>query len=288
MMDIMEKIRSDLRYSVLRTSLNKYETPPFELPDEKLIVVIQQVEKEHEIQTKILSSKEAMDVILTEESVERSFKEVRDRYENEQDFYHELYKNNLDEAQFRASLAREIKVETILDRVTADLEEVSDVDVMIYYHMHQQKIKKPEIRKARHILITINDDYLDNTREKSLEKAQQILENLKKKPKKFSEYALKYSECPTAYQGGVLGDVKKGVLYKELEEVLFTLKEKQFSAAVESPIGFHILCCDEIQKPKTLSAAEATPMIRNLLAQRRKEICQQAWLSKIMTGDNNG
>jgi len=281
-------ISPHLRYSVLRTSLSKFEKPPYELSSDKLTAVIKQAEKEHRIQTLVLSSKEAQNVLITEESINRAFEEVTNRYDSIDDFYNDLYKNDIDESQFRGSLSRELKVETVLDRVTSQAAEVSDIDVMIYYHMHPDKMKKPEIRKGSHILITISDTIAENYRSLSLEKAKNILEKLKKKPKKFNDYALKYSECPTAYKGGFLGDIKRGVLYKELEDVLFTLGEKQISTIVESPLGFHIMRCDEIQSASTLPLSQVTPAIRQLLETRRKTICQQTWLSKIIAGEKNG
>lgn len=280
-----ENIKPDLRYIVLRASLATYETPPYELSSDKLEKIIRQAQNEHDIQGKILASQEAVDVYISDEMVERSFQEVSARYENADDFYDDLAKNNLSESQFRKSLLRDLKVETVLERVTSRSVPISDVDVMIYYHMHQQKMRKPEVRRARHILVTINDEMVENTREKSLEKIQMIHEKLKRKPKKFAELAMKHSECPTAYKGGELGNVTRGVLYPELEETLFALQEKQLSKVTESPLGFHVLICDEIQKEKVLSIEEATPAIKELLEKRRKKVCQQTWLSKVLTGE---
>ena len=283
----LNEIKPDLRYIVLRTSLATYETPPYELSSDKLVKIVKQAQNELHIQSKILASKEALDVILSDESLERAYQEVSARYENANEFQEDLAKNNLDEEQFKKSLLRELKVETILERITSRSVPVSDIDVMIYYHMHQQKMKKPEVRVARHILVTINEEMPENTRENSLQKINDILEKLKKKPKKFADLAMKYSECPTAFKGGLMGNVTKGVLYPELEKVLFSLKANQLSSVVESELGFHILYCDEIQKEKTLSIAEATPSIKEVLEKRRKKICQQTWLSKILAGDKN-
>jgi len=284
---INDKIRPDLRYSVLRTALNKYEKPPGQLSLENLNNVIKQVEREHEIQSKILSSKEAVDIILPQESVDRALEEIVSRYESTEEFYSDLNNNNINESQFRESLSRDLKVETVLDRVTSKSAEVSDIDVMIYYHMHQQKMTKPQVRKARHILITINEDIPENNRNASFEQIQKIYNKLSKKPKLFADFALKYSECPTSLKGGELGNVTEGVLYKELEDVLFKLSEKQLSSIVESPLGFHIMFCDEIQHAKTLSIAEAKPAIRKLLENRRRKICQKTWLSQLITGEKN-
>jgi len=283
----MKNIKPDLRYSLLRTSLEKFEKNPNELSVDNLKAVLTQVEKEHQIQAKILSSDEARGIILTDEAVDRTYQEISARYENQEDFAQDLSKNNLNEQQLKSSLLRELQVETVLERVTSRSAEVTDVDVMIYYHMHMKQMKKPETRKSRHILVTVNEEIADNNRDATYQRISEILEKLRKKPKKFADYAMKYSECPTALKGGELGNVTQGLLYPELDKVLFKLGEKQLSPIVESPMGFHILYCDEIQKPEMLSIAEATPSIRNLLEERRKKICQQTWLSKILAGENN-
>lgn len=284
---VNEKIRPDLRYSVLRTALSKFEKTPYQLSSENLNAVIKQVEREYAIQTKILSSKEAVDIILPQESVDRALQEITGRYENSEDFYEDLSNNDINEVLFKESLSRDLKVETVLDRVTSNSAGVSDIDVMIYYHMHKEKMTKPQVRKARHILITVNDEIPENTRTASYKKIITIHNKLKKKPKAFAEYALKHSECPTGLSGGELGSVTPGVLYKELEDELFKLNEKQLSSVVESPLGFHILYCDEIQHAKTLSIAEAKPAIKKLLEDRRKKICQRTWLSKLIAGDKD-
>jgi len=44
----------------------------------------------------------------------------------------------------------------------------------------------------------------------------------------------------TAKAGGDLGFVRRGLLVKEFEEVVFTMKEGEISDIIESPFGFHI------------------------------------------------
>lgn len=57
----------------------------------------------------------------------------------------------------------------------------------------------------------------------------------------FADFAKRYSEdVNTAKAGGDLGFVRRGLLVKEFEEVVFTMKEGEISDIIESPFGFHI------------------------------------------------
>ena len=87
--------------------------------------------------------------------------------------------------------------------------------------------------------------------------------------------ALKYSECPTALNGGLLGTVHRGKLYPELEPVAFALQPGELSAVATSPMGVHLLRCDNIEPARELSLAEATPSIRRHLTMMREKACAQ-------------
>jgi hypothetical protein len=52
---------------------------------------------------------------------------------------------------------------------------------------------------------------------------------------------------------------------------------------LESELGFHILRCDAITAASVLSLAQARPHIRRLLEQKRKRVCQQAWVRQLMS-----
>jgi parvulin-like peptidyl-prolyl isomerase len=104
---------------------------------------------------------------------------------------------------------------------------------------------------------------------------------LKNKPYKFPDLALKYSECPTSLQGGMLGVFARGTLYPEIDAVLFKLKLNEISQVIETEVGFHIIECIEIVKPETLSLQKATPKIREIMQERYRRNCQKAWLSGL-------
>ena len=268
-------------YTLLRASLSLFKKPPSELQNQELKRVEMQARNEFEIETRVLNSNEAVSVIISEHELDRAFAEVRERFETEESFLTALEANHLDEARLKAALARQCKVNTVMDRVAARAPKVSDVEVGIFYHSHPEKFRVPEQRTARHILISINPDYPENTRENARRRIEEIAETLKRKPHKFAALALKNSECPTAFNGGELGTVVEGKLYPELDAALFYLKEQEISPVVETEIGFHLIQCQKIIHAEILSLKKATPKIKQLMQERYRRNCQRSWLASL-------
>lgn len=228
-------------YLVLRAALARFGKTPAELSGGELEAVNQQARREFELESRVLQSPEAREVCLEPSAIEKAVTTIAERYPDADEFEEDLARNGLDATSLRQALERELRVEAVLDRVASRAAEIGDLEARIYYYMHPEKFTAPEIRVARHILVTVNDEYAENTRAAALARIEQIAERVKRKPQRFAEQAGKHSECPTAMQGGVLGRVPRGQLYPELETALFALREGEVSGVVESPLGFHVL-----------------------------------------------
>ncbi|WNB76831.1 nitrogen fixation protein NifM [Methylomonas koyamae] len=268
-------------YTLLRASLSLFKKSPAELEQLQLRQVEVQAKNEFEIESRVLSSAEAAGVVVSDIELERAYQEIRGRFDDEDAFLAALAANRLDVDQLRAALSRQCKVNTVLERVAARAPKVNEVEIGIFYHSHPEKFHKPEQRSARHILISINPDYPENTRDNARRRIEEVLETLKRKPHKFADLALKYSECPTAMQGGELGAVTKGVLYPELDQALFGLKEQAISEVLESEIGFHVIQCLKIVPAETMSLKKATPKIQQIMQDRYRRNCQRTWLANL-------
>jgi nitrogen fixation protein NifM len=238
--------------------------------------------KQHDLETRVLAAAEARDVMVPPSTVEAAMQEIRSRYQSEEEFADDLARNGLDETSFAAALERELKVEAVMEKVGTRAENVSDMDVELYYQYHPEQFRRPETRLVRHILITINDSIPENTRAAAHKRIDEIATRLAKEPQRFEEQALKHSECPTALDGGKLGDLPCGKLFPELDKALFELKAGEVSGVLESELGFHVLRCDAITEAGVLGYDQAKPHIRKLLEQKRKRACQQAWVKQLL------
>lgn len=285
----LESAGAEMPYNRLRTALALFGKPLSELePDEKRRVFAQ-AEKEYRIEQLILESPEAVGVMVGDGELSRAFEEVKGKYPDDEAFRLGLEAGGLDEDSLKQALARQCKVNTLLDKVdAANPVEISEVEIGIYYHANFDKFQQPERRDTYHILISINEDFPENSRPKALERIHGLAEKLVKKPWLFGELAQRYSECPTAMRGGRIGLVRRGQLYPEIDTVLFKLGIGQVSEVVESEVGFHVVLCKTIQPPQTLSLKKATPHIRKILAERLRESHRREWISGLMQSATKG
>ncbi|MDR1935871.1 MAG: peptidylprolyl isomerase, partial [Candidatus Accumulibacter sp.] len=98
----------------------------------------------------------------------------------------------------------------------------------------------------------------------------------------FAAAASKHSQCPTALEGGIIGTVKPGQLFPELDAPAFALAESELSLPLESPIGLHLLFCDAILPGTTLSFADARERIVTRLTEQRGQSRQQNWIKALL------
>jgi len=272
---------TDIKYHVLRAAINRFGKAPRELEPEQLDQVRYQAMKECELEQLVLDSVEARDVHIPDSVLRDAVKQVEHKYPDKETYISDLADNGLSEGLFQQSIERELRVNTVLDRVSARAARVSELDCMLFYYMHKDKFNQPERRSARHILITLNDDYAENTRESVLERMAAIRKRVRTKSKRFAEQAMKHSECPTAMHGGLLGKIPRGQLYAALDEKLFGMKSGEISEVIESELGFHILYCEQIHPAGPVPFKEAEPRIREKLTKRRMRMCQKSWLSEL-------
>lgn len=244
--------------------------------------VQQMAQKQRQLETRILAAPEARGAVVPAATLDAALQEIQGRYASAEEFADDLARNGLNAESFTAALERELRVEAVLEKVGTQAEKITDTDIELYFQYHPDQFRRPETRLARHILVTINETIPENTRSEAKKRIDAIGARLQKEPGRFEEQALKHSECPTALDGGKLGDLPQGKLFPELDAALFAMQAGEVSGVLESELGFHILYCETITPASVLGLEQARPHIRKVLAQKRKRAVQQAWVKGIL------
>ncbi len=271
------------QYHLLRSALEHFGRHSGELDEAQFHQAQQRASKSYELEALVLSSAEAKGILIPEAQIDNAVTEIAGRYDSEEAFLDDLRRNDLDRDALHRALHRELLFDAVMQRVGARAADINDIDMRLFYELHSERFQSPEIRTARHILVTINADFAENTREAALMRIQEAAQRLKGKVNRFHDIARRYSECPTAMDGGKLGEIRRGKLYPEVDACLFALQEGEISDVVESEMGFHILLCEKITPAKRLAYRRAAPKIREILQQRRRRNCQKAWLAELQS-----
>jgi nitrogen fixation protein NifM len=264
-------------YTELKLAWGLFEKAPEALDETQRERVRKVADRQARIERDVLSTREAANVVVTDKAMAAALADIRGRYDNEDDFHADLERNGLDESSLQSALRRELRVDSVLERVASKAPKVTEIDAELYYRTHPDAFDRPESRRLRHILVTYNNDA-----ERAA--AQALLEGIQADapgPEAFGELALAHSHCPTAMQAGELGLVRRGQLFPELEPIAFALAEGELSAPIESPMGLHVIRCDAIMPDGMIPFEEVAERIIERLTTRRRAQAQKDWLSRI-------
>ncbi len=143
-----------------------------------------------------------------------------------------------------------------------------------FYQDNLAAYTKPEERRASHILIKSDKAAGADDKAKARARAQAVLEEVRKAPKRFAEVAKAKSEDPgSAVSGGDLDFFSRGAMVKGFEDAAFGMKQGDISDLVETEFGFHIIQLTDVrggqQQPFEAVRAEIETKLKQDLAQKR-------------------
>lgn len=268
-----------INYVRLKLALQNYQRPPWELTEEESEVLAQQLPRQLTLEARILSYAKQAEIQVTDEALSARLAQVRAGYEDEESWLASLRQVELSLAEFTQALQCELLMEAVLERVVSAVPTISDEAARAWYLDHPRQFLRPERRRVRHILITINEDLIDNQLLVARRRMESLRNQLLMAPLRFAELAERHSECPSALHGGEIGWVEAGQLYPELDAALFRLPEGQLSTLLSSPMGFHLLICCGIQEAAPIPLEQALPRIIAAHHERAKSQLQKQWLS---------
>jgi peptidyl-prolyl cis-trans isomerase C len=132
-------------------------------------------------------------------------------------------------------------IERLLEREVST-PEPSTAECRRFYDAHPELFVCGELVAARHILFQV----LPGTPIAALRaRAEATLGELLRSPERFEALARECSNCPSAQQGGNLGQVQRGEMVPEFEQLLFKGTWTGIHAQlVKTRFGFHIVAVD--------------------------------------------
>lgn len=199
--------------------------------------------------------------------------------------------NNISEQDLRAALAAQgISYELYTAQVREQLErlrlvsmevrskvQISDAEMKEYFAAHGDKFQVDEAFRARQIFLAVAKD-ADLPRVTA--EAEKILKEVKSGGN-FAALAAKYSQDPSAKEGGDLGYLKKGELLPEFEAALQQLKPGETSNLIRTAAGIHIIKLEEYRAGKRQDFQTARREVEDQLFKSKSEERFAKWLQDL-------
>ncbi len=176
---------------------------------------------------------------------------------------HELTKEALKSSAAKSKEVKE-KIAAAKDRIIRQAyidsvlkEKVNEEAIRAKYLELSESVKDKKEYSIAHIVT------------KTKEEADKIVKELSaKKAPKFADMAKKYSiDQDSAANGGSLGFIVENNMFKEIADVLVTLKKDQISQPIQTKFGWHIVKFSDVREAKSLPFESVQENIREQLSQ---------------------
>lgn len=180
---------------------------------------------------------------------------------------------------YKQNLADRLLTQRVIQQEVGSHLSVGTDEVQKYYDAHKGEFVRPEEVFLSEIFF--------NTKGKSPQeaadarkKAEGILARLKK-GESFSALAKRYSQGPTAKDGGSLGAFKRGELNPEIEKAVFPLNKGDITGVIQTPNGFEILHVNQHYQAGLQPLDKVEDEIMNKLYSQKIEPAMRDYLEKL-------
>lgn len=109
-----------------------------------------------------------------------------------------------------------------------------------WYDKNPEKFQTKPLVEVRHILIAGHPEDLEE-RERARTTAEELIQQLKDDPDAFPRLAAEHSRCPSAKEGGHLGQVSNGETVEEFEAAALRLPVGLAEQPIKTRYGFHVI-----------------------------------------------
>ena len=200
---------------------------------------------------------------------------------------------------FKQNLRNQIITQRVIGQEVGSHLAMNKDDVKKFYDQHKAEMERPEQVRLSEILIAPKtpakpaaganaDAKPEPPSEAETEaalaaaqaKAQDVLDQIHKGAK-FVDLAKKYSDGPSAKDGGDLSYFKRGTLSKELEDKVFALKAGEVTDVIRTKQGYVILQVSEHQMAGIPPMKEVEPRIQDALYMQKLQPALRAFLTTL-------
>jgi len=219
--------------------------------------------------------------INVETDVIKQLEDIRKKnnYATLEDLETALEKEGLNYEDYKDQIRRQLLMREVISREVGSRIQSSREDARKFYDAHKNEFKSPGMVRLGQILISTEK----RKPEEAEARANEALAELKA-GQRFSDVAKKYSEDPSAEQGGDVGLIREGALAPDVGAAITKLDANEFSNPIQTKFGYIILKVlaryspgipkfEEVEQriDEIIYDQKMEPRLREYLTQLRKE-----------------
>ena len=203
-----------------------------------------------------------------EKKVQERLDIIRGRFTSKEDYEKQIAKEGFTDQIVKSRIEKQFLVDQARDKIVVQPSRMSDDALKQHYAKNMDKFKQPESIRPR--LISTKD-------EKNAREALALLEA----GADFGDVAADKSENNYRIMGGDMGFIHRGRVKKELEDVVFRLKEGERSGLIKTGDTWFIVKVEEKKPERQLTFDEVKAQLKKDLEKNGAEERLAQWMDGL-------
>ncbi len=166
--------------------------------------------------------------------------------------------------QMKDSLLTNYAMEKALANIT-----VKDEDAKKFYDENPDQFQTGEVVSASHILVD------------SEEKAKEILAQITAGEVTFADAAKAHSTCPSAQEGGNLGEFGRGQMVPEFDQACFTMEVGTIAGPVKTQFGYHLIQLNDKKEGGAVPYEQIAAQLKEKLMMDKQQAAIQSKVNQL-------
>jgi len=193
-----------------------------------------------------------------------------------EDLETEVEKQGLNYEDIKDQIRRRLLVREVIGREVGSRIQLSRDDARKFYEAHKKDFESPGMVRLGQILISTEK----RKPEEAEKRANDALVELKA-GQRFAEIAKKYSDGPSAEQGGDVGFMKEGTLAPDIAAAVANLDLNEFSNPIQIRYGYIILKVLERYSPGIPKFEEVEQRVNEVLYDQRMQPNLRQYMTRL-------
>ena len=195
--------------------------------------------------------------------IEAALAKLKEQYEKPEALYEALGLDS--DEKIRDMIELQMKTERKIGEIHDSVPDPSDGEALKHYEENKEHFKSDEQVSVAHIVKYVNWQTDEATAVEMISRAHDEIKN----GTPFEAIVEKYTDCGDS--GGDLGNVMRGQMVEEFEDVVFNLNPGQVSDVFRTRFGFHVAKVYERRPPTIPEFKEVKKRIVEELKEQKKE-----------------
>lgn len=250
------------------------------VPAERRNEIYRQVLEELVTYTLLRQEAKARNFTATDAEVEEQLNTMKQAARGEDAFKKALAERKMTLDRLKSDARTEIAIAKMMNAQVANAAAATDADVKDFYDKNPDRFKRPETVRASHILLMVDPNADDATKQQTRTKIDAILKRAKG-GEDFAALAKENSQDGSAAEGGDLGFFPKEKMVPAFSAVAFALKTGEVSDVVTTQFGVHIIKVTDRKPAGTVPLEEVSARVKEYLTEQKKQQQAQAFIAQV-------